>query len=133
MKKSRTKLHESSTNKTKRISAASSMKDLHWLPTRYRCCFKLLTIVYKSVHGVGPAYLSDRLKITKNTRNTSLAQSTTLYLVVPFNKTRRVADRGFCYVAVQHWNALANYIHIASNLQEFQKLSKTYFFNIVYH
>ena len=47
---------------TKRTSAASSMKELHWLPIRYRCCFKLLTIVYKILHGMGPAYLSDRLQ-----------------------------------------------------------------------
>ena len=60
-------------NRTKRASAASSMKELHWLPIRYRCWFKLLTIVHKSVHGVGPAYLSDRLKITKNARNMWLA------------------------------------------------------------
>ena len=55
--------------KTKWTSATSSMKQLHWLPIRYRCCFKLLMIVYKTLHGMGPAYLSDRLKI-KNTRNT---------------------------------------------------------------
>ena len=56
--------------KTKRTSAASSMKELHQLPIRHRCRFKLLTIVYKCVHGVGLAYLSDRLKIKNKTRNT---------------------------------------------------------------
>ena len=48
--------------KSKWTSATSSMKQLHWLPIRYRCCFKLLMIVYKTLHGMGPAYLSDRLR-----------------------------------------------------------------------
>ena len=49
------------------------------------------------------------------------------------NKNGSVAERGFCYVAVQCWKVLPHYIHIGSNLQEFDKLSKTYFCNIVYH
>ena len=86
--------------KTKWTSATSSMKQLHWLPIRYRCCFKLLTIVYKTLHGMGPANLRNRLKIKNKTRNTQLTLSTTLYLEVPFNKKRTVADRGFSYMAV---------------------------------
>ena len=64
------------------------MKKLHWLPIRYRCHFKLLMIVYKTLHGMGPAYLRNRLKIKNNTRNTRLTSCFTLYLEVPFNKTK---------------------------------------------
>ena len=81
--------------KTKWTSATSSMKQLHWLPIRYRCHFKLLTIVYKTLHGMGPTYLRDRLKVKNNTRNTQLTSCSTLYLEVPFNKRRTVADGGF--------------------------------------
>ena len=56
--------------KTKWTSATSSMEQLHWLPIRYRCRFKLLTIVYKTLHGMGPAYLRNRLKVKNITRNT---------------------------------------------------------------
>ena len=119
--------------RTKWTSASSSMKQLHWLPIRYRCHFKLLTIVYKTLHGMGPAYLRNRLKIKNNTRNTRLTSSTTLYLEVPFNKKRTVADRGFSYMPVQHWNVLPNHIKTASNKQEFKKLLKTHFLNIPYN
>ena len=85
--------------KTKWTSATSSMKQLHWLPIRYRCHFKLLTIVYKTLHEMGPAYLRNRLKVKNNTRNTRLTSCSTLYLEVPFNKRRTVADRGFSYMA----------------------------------
>ena len=109
------------------------MKQLHWLPIRYRCHFKLLTIVYKTLHGMGPAYLRNRLKVKNITRNTQLTSCSTLYLEVPFNKRRTVADRGFSYMAAQHWNVLPNHIKTAINLQQFKKLLKTYFFNIVYN
>ena len=56
--------------RTKWTSATSFMKQLHWLPIRYRCCFKLLTIMYKTLHGKGPAYPRNRLKIKNNTRGT---------------------------------------------------------------
>ena len=36
-------------------------------------------------------------------------------------------------MAAQHWNAIPNHIKTASNLQQFKKLLKTYFFNIVYN
>ena len=62
--------------KTKGTSVASSMKELCWLPIRYRCCFKLLTIVYNTLHGMGPAYLSDRLKIKKQQQKHTIS---TLY------------------------------------------------------
>ena len=46
------------------------MKQLHWLPIRYRYHFKLLTIVYKTQNGMGPKYLRNRLKVKNMTRNT---------------------------------------------------------------
>ena len=36
-------------------------------------------------------------------------------------------------MAAQQWNALPNHSKTASNLQQFKKLLKTYFFNIVYN
>ena len=97
------KVHNQATQiiykKTKRTSASSCMKQFHWLPIRYRSHLKLLTIVYKILHGMGPTYLRNRLKINNNIRNTQLSSSTTLYLDVPLNMNRSVADRGFCYMA----------------------------------
>ena len=99
--------------KTKWTSATFSMKQLHSLPIRYRYHYKLLMIVYKTLHGMGPAYLRNRLKIKNNTRNAWLTSSTTLYLEVLFNKKRTVADRGFSYMAAQCWNVLPNHIKTA--------------------
>ena len=34
------------------------MRSLHWLPVRTRIIFKILLLVYKSLHGLAPAYLT---------------------------------------------------------------------------
>ena len=108
------------------------MKQLHWLAIRYRCRFKLLMIMYKTLHGMGPAYLRNRLKIKNNTRDTRITSCSTLYLEVPFNKRRTVADRGFSYMPStgMYYQTI---LKTANNLQQFKKLLKTYFFNIVYN
>jgi len=35
------------------------LEDLHWLPVSQRVVFKTALVVWKCVHGVAPAYLSD--------------------------------------------------------------------------
>jgi len=35
------------------------LEDLHWLPVSQRVVFKMALMVWKCVHGVAPAYLSD--------------------------------------------------------------------------
>ena len=37
------------------------LMDLHWLPVQARIQFKLLSIVFKCIHGTGPQYLSELL------------------------------------------------------------------------
>ena len=34
------------------------LRRLHWLPVRHRVTFKIATLVYKSLHGLAPTYLS---------------------------------------------------------------------------
>ena len=36
--------------------------DLHWLPIEFRSQYKILLLVYKCLHGKGPAYLASMLK-----------------------------------------------------------------------
>ena len=40
--------------KSKREDAYICLRELHWLPIKYRSTFKLLTIVYNTLHGNGP-------------------------------------------------------------------------------
>uniref|UniRef100_A0A3B3CPF8 Reverse transcriptase domain-containing protein n=1 Tax=Oryzias melastigma TaxID=30732 RepID=A0A3B3CPF8_ORYME len=49
------------TRTRKREHITPILKSLHWLPVSYRIDFKILLIVYKSVHGLSPSFISDLL------------------------------------------------------------------------
>ena len=53
--------------KAKWTSITSCMELLQWPLIRYGCFFKLLTIVYETLHVIGPTYLTNRLKMKDNT------------------------------------------------------------------
>ena len=44
-------------NKSKYDSATQALKELHWLPIKFRIIYKILTLVYKSLKGGVPKYL----------------------------------------------------------------------------
>ena len=48
-------------NKTKYDSATEALKELHWLPVRFRVIQKILTLVHKSLKGNAPKYLQELL------------------------------------------------------------------------
>jgi hypothetical protein len=50
------------TRKQKYDHITPSLKSLHWLPVRYRCDFKVLTLVYKYPSLGSPAYFGQVLK-----------------------------------------------------------------------
>ncbi len=65
-------------NIKKREHITASLISLHWLPVQYRIDFKLILLVYKSLHGLAPTYLSELLikyrsgRTLKSTTQTSL-------------------------------------------------------------
>ena len=45
------------------------LKQLHWLPVKYRIQYKVQTLVYQAIHGQGPAYLvREMISIRDNNR-----------------------------------------------------------------
>ena len=42
-------------------SGTSCLRDLHWLPVKQRIQYKILTLTYKSYHGIGPGYLQQMI------------------------------------------------------------------------
>ena len=51
----------SGTKRTELITPV--LESLHWLPVSYRIDFKVLSLVYKSLNGLGPEYISDMFKV----------------------------------------------------------------------
>ena len=77
--------------------------DLHWLPVEYRTQYKILLLVYKCLHGKGPAYMASMLQEYNPIR--SLRSTNELRLIEPsFNK--KYGARAFSVAGPRLWNKL---------------------------
>ena len=80
------------------------LRSLHWLPIRARIQFKVLTLVFKCLHGNAPAYLSELIKQYQPSRNLR-SQSKNLLCEIRV-KSKTFGDRAFEKMAPKLWNNL---------------------------
>ncbi len=80
------------------------LKELHWLPVKYRIEFKILTLTFQAIHGFAPDYLRDLIQI-RELPNYNLRTSNEILLVVPsLNSSNSIGDRSFKFAAPKLWN-----------------------------
>ena len=110
-------------------SATSCLSDLHWLPVKQRIHYKILTLTYKSYHGIGPEYLQQMIvKHQAMHQGLRSAQHQDL-LVIPCTKSKTFGDRSFAVAAPLLWNALPSNIRACKDLLTFKKNPKSHLFN----
>ena len=102
-----------------------TLKQLHWLPVRYRIRFKVLMIVFKTLNGKGPQYLSDMIFYCST-------QSHLPQLFEP-HTVSKYGDRSFSKAAPSLWNKLPSEIKNCSTLECFKCLLKTHLFKEAYN
>ena len=64
------------------------MKDLHWLPVKYRIIFKLVVYTFKALHGSAPTYIHQLIRL-KPQSNYNLRSNTKHLLLDLPNKTKK--------------------------------------------
>ena len=83
-------------NRTKYDSATEALKELHWLPIKYRDIHKLLTLVHKSLKDNAPKYLQDLLHQHHPGREgLQSSNEPGIILTVPRTKQKTFAGRSF--------------------------------------
>ena len=106
-----------------------SLYNLHWLPVSYRIQFKILLLVYKTVNGHAPLYLSELIELKTPGRYNLRSNSDTLLLKHPaFKSCTTLGDRSFTCAAPKLWNSLPRAIRCADNVTIFKRLLKTHLF-----
>ena len=65
------------------------LKELHWLPVRYRIHFKILLLTFQALNGMAPAYISDVINVRKHTRY-SLRSNIGTILLLPAGKMKKI-------------------------------------------
>ena len=83
---------------------------LHWLPVKFRICYKIAAISFKAIHNLGPAYLSNLINI-KRCSCSNLQSNVGVILQDPIAKFKcTLRDRSFTADAPKIWNGLPDYI-----------------------
>ena len=109
-----------------RYESVDFLNILHWLPIHERISFKILLLVFKALHGLGPQYLTDMLKPYEPTRSLRSQQQCLLHIP----KTRLVTggDRAFSALGPKLWNALPVDVKNCQTVDTFKKKLKTFLF-----
>ena len=117
------------TRRRKFDSATMALMELHWLPVRERCKFKIMLMTYKALNNLSPKYLSELLSYTSPVYKTR-SSNDDLLLNIPFTRRSNVtfADRSFACMVPKLWNTLPYTIRSAINIENFKSNLKTYIF-----
>ena len=107
------------------------LKELHWLPVAQRIQFKILLLVFKSLHNHGPNYLQELLKPKKYSRCTRAADDT-LILEKPSTNLKTYGERSFSYYGPLIWNNLPLHIRSLESVTSFKSELKTHLFKQAY-
>ena len=95
------------------------LRELHWLPVKYRLRFKVNTFTYEVLNGLAPAYMSDIVQKHQPTR--SLRSTEKSLLVVPVLRTATYGERYFSRHVAILWNDLPENIKQLNTLSSFKR------------
>ena len=113
------------TRTKKRAHIKPVLKSLHWLPVSYRIDFKVLLLVYKSLHNRAPEYISDMLR--RYTPCRTLRSSGTNLLEKQVGK-RKHGKAAFSSYAPRVWNELPRELRMSESVESFKRGLKTHLF-----
>ena len=112
----------------RREHISPGLQELHWLPARRRVDFKLATLMFKSLHGCAPSYLSDACKSAPEASR-RLCSSGAITCVIPWSRTR-VGDRSLDVAGPRLQNKLLASLRSSDSdiLCQFRRQLKTFLF-----
>ena len=114
-------------------SSTSALMSLHWLPIKERIDFKILTLVFKCLHRMAPAYLCSLIKHKTYSRTTRASLQTGHTLDIPRVKKETFAARSFSVYGPRLWNSLPTHIQSLDQLSHFKKHLKTFLYKQAFY
>ena len=108
------------------------LKDLHWLPIKYRIEFKIVLLPFKCLYGLAPQYLVDLIAVAAESRYNLRSRNAPLLVPANARCLPALGDRAFQSAAPKLWNSLPAEIRNIQSLTSFKRALKTYFFKIAF-
>ena len=99
----------------------TALKALGWLTIEEQLWMRDVTIMYKCVNNLVPAYISCKIGKRSNAHSYNLRNSEDLHLPGCWTAA---AQSGFFYMAAKAWNSLSNNTRTARSLRSFKKRAK---------
>jgi hypothetical protein len=115
-----------------RDGVTSAMRQLHWLPVRYRVKYKLCVLMHAVVIHQSPAYITDVVTATADiAARASLRSATSLAYDVPRTRTE-FGKRAFSVAGPKQWNKLPVSLRSVADTAKFKAELKTVLFRRAY-
>ena len=108
------------------------LKDLHWLPIKYRIEFKIVLLTFKCLYGLAPQHLVDLIAVAAQSRYNRRSRNAALLVPANARCLPTLGDRAFQSAAPKLWNSLPAEIRNIQSLTSFKCTVKTYFFKIAF-
>ena len=99
--------------------------ELHWLPVEFRIKYKIILQVFKSLNGLAPKYLSDKLQLKIDRGSRFDGQN---LLKIPKSYKKTYGDRAFSVAGPVLWNDLPVDLRLCTKLDAFKRELKTHLF-----
>ena len=104
------------------------LRSLHWLPVHKRIIFKILLLVYHTLHTSAPTYLQNSLHVYQPLRRLRSSDTSSHTLQTPRIK-HSWGNRAFSYIGPKLWNDLPHALRQMSSLATFKSSLKTHLFD----
>ena len=88
------------------VNNENCLVQLHWLPIKYRIDYKIISIVYRCLHGEALPYLTRMIEYIKPTRQGLCSEKDNTRLLVPKTSKKTFAARSFSMLGPTLWNTL---------------------------
>ena len=111
--------------KRRRDHVTPLLKELHWLPVKFRCQYKIATLAYRHFEWSLPLYRSSSLCTYEPSR--SLRSSSKKLLKIPKRNLKSFGQRSFSFMAPSLWNYLPATLKNVPTLSQFKSQLKTLF------
>ena len=114
--------------KTRYDSSTACLKQLHWLPVKFRIKFKILCLMHKVENDSAPVYLKKMVRRRVFQRQTRSATLPGSFYEIPLTDRRTFQARAFSVSGPTEWNDLPVCLRIINDYEQFRKHLKTYLF-----
>ena len=114
-----------------RQSITTVLRQLHWLPVKWRINYKIVILMYRALHGLAPAYVSTFTTPYEPRR--ALRSTGSALLCVSRHNLERYGRRSFSWSGPVLWNSLPEDMCLADSLNYLKSHLKTHYFKLAHN